>query len=179
MRIITAAEHRRVPWRNGGGTTREILVEPPGAARFLHRVSLADVDSSGPFSRFEGYERHIVVVHGAGMRLHGVRVGTLQLEPLEPRTFSGDWDVEGSLVDGPVRDFNLIVDRARATSSLEVLRTRLPVTLTLQPDEVSIVHLLEGECATLRRGDTLVTEVATEIVPGSDVILLVGRVRPH
>ncbi|WP_161813784.1 HutD family protein [Steroidobacter agaridevorans] len=32
MRPLRAAGYRRLPWKNGGGETRAILVSPPGAA---------------------------------------------------------------------------------------------------------------------------------------------------
>src|SRR3954463_8036751 len=72
MRILRSTEYRRMPWRNGGGTTTEIAIAPlPSASgdRFAHRVSIADVATDGPFSRFDGYERLIMLVEGAGMIL--------------------------------------------------------------------------------------------------------------
>ena len=69
MRHLTPADYRRMPWRNGGGVTTEIAIAPDGAGlvgeRFLYRVSIADVMSDGPFSRFEGYDRHIMLPAGA------------------------------------------------------------------------------------------------------------------
>ena len=58
-----------MPWRNGLGTTTEIAAEPSADGRFHWRLSIADVAQSGPFSSFEGYDRTIAVVAGAGMRL--------------------------------------------------------------------------------------------------------------
>jgi len=134
-------------WKNGGGTTTEILVEPPGAARFAWRVSVADVGASGPFSSFPGYERHIVVIEGEGMTLACGEHGRIDLEPFSPRTFSGDWSVDGRLVAGPVRDFNLIVDRAWGTGSLEVAWIDAP--LALLPGGTLLVHVLSGDLADL------------------------------
>ena len=113
MRRIRPSEHRVQRWKNGGGTTTEIVREPADGDRFLYRVSIADVASDGPFSVFEGYDRHIMVLEGNGMRLEGGPHGEIVLRKDEPRAFSGDWAVTGYLVDGPVRDFNLMVDRAR------------------------------------------------------------------
>ena len=71
MRIIRAEEHRVVPWKNGGGITREVLVEPDPAdpAQFLWRISIATVAAPGPFSLFPGVDRSIAVLEGAGLRL--------------------------------------------------------------------------------------------------------------
>jgi len=41
-------------WKNGGGTTREILRVPAEPTAFDWRLSLATIDSPGPFSAFEG-----------------------------------------------------------------------------------------------------------------------------
>ena len=120
--VLSPADFRRMPWKNSGGTTTEIAVHPPGAglSSFAWRVSIADVETDGPFSTFAGVDRTLVLLAGAGMRLTG------DGEPLELRTrfepvdFSGDLDLGCSLVDGPVRDFNLMVRRGVARGSVIV-----------------------------------------------------------
>lgn len=149
MRRIRPSDHRVQPWKNGGGTTTEIVREPAAGGAFLYRISIADVASNGPFSRFDGYDRHIMVLEGKGMRLDCGAHGMLDLEPLAPRFFSGDWDVTGTLVEGPVRDFNLIVDRSRMRSSLEVVSNGGRIQA-----DVCILHILAGPDA----GDTLIEE---------------------
>lgn len=63
-RILSPAEFRAQPWKNGGGVTHEIVRWPaPGASpasasdAFDVRISLADDRVAGPFSRFPGYRR--------------------------------------------------------------------------------------------------------------------------
>lgn len=113
MRIIRAAEHRIVPWRNGGGITREVLVEPDPAdpAQFLWRISIATVAGPGPFSRFPGIDRSIAVLDGEGMRLDvdGTAV-TLRRDSL-PFAFSGDLDVRSELIGGATTDLNAMSRR--------------------------------------------------------------------
>jgi len=158
MRRIVPAEYRQMPWRNGGGTTTEIVVVTEGE-RFVHRVSIADVASDGPFSRFDGYDRHIMLLAGRGMTLDAGGHGIIELrEPLAPRVFSGDWAVVGTLVDGPVRDFNLIVDRARATASLGVCELADPATLAGASGTTCIVHVIDGHLEGAAAGDTLVAD---------------------
>ena len=67
-RLLRNADHRRMPWKNGGGETVEVIVHPEGASLsdFGWRVSMATVASDGPFSVFPGIDRTIVVVEGAG-----------------------------------------------------------------------------------------------------------------
>lgn len=177
MRRLTTADHRRMPWRNGGGITTEIAIahrpgEPSDPAvaeqdrRFLYRVSIADVASDGPFSRFGGYDRHIMLLEGAGMTIDCGAHGTIDLtRPLDPRTFSGDWDVVGALVAGPVRDFNLMVDRAAASSSLEVRAIDRVESITCSRGDTCVIHVLEGALEGASAGETLVVEADVEIAP--------------
>jgi hypothetical protein len=157
-----------MPWRNGGGTTVELLREPnelsPEGNPFLYRLSIADVRSDGPFSRFEGYERHIMVVSGAGMTLTGGPHGVIDLRaPFQPATFSGDWNIEGKLLAGPVRDFNFMVHRARARGTLEVQEAEAELPLDPGQATVCIVHILEGTLEVAPQGDTLVLDGPTVV----------------
>ena len=54
--LLTSADYRRMPWKNGSGHTCEIAAHPSGAgmASFVRRVSVADVGVDGPFSPFPG-----------------------------------------------------------------------------------------------------------------------------
>jgi uncharacterized protein len=120
MHVIRASNYRMMPWKNGGGETTEIFVSPV-TGNFDWRVSIAKVNSDGPFSTFSGYERHIMTLSGQGMTLDIEGRGVSELEPLKPFSFSGDLRVNGSLVDGPVLDFNLIVRRDFGQGTLRVM----------------------------------------------------------
>jgi environmental stress-induced protein Ves len=73
------------------------------------RISMADIDSDGPFSAFPGVERWFSVVTGAGV--------ILGLDGAEKRVRAGDAPVQFDgaaapscrLIDGPTRDLNLMV----------------------------------------------------------------------
>lgn len=105
-------------WRNGGGTTREMLAwagsQPPAsaAAQWLLRVSVADIDADGPFSRFEGVDRRFAVLEGEGVELIiDGRERTIQRgDP--PTGFAGDAEVGCRLLSGSTRDLNLMVRRS-------------------------------------------------------------------
>jgi environmental stress-induced protein Ves len=106
---IRVVEVARQPWRNGGGETRALLVRPRGD-RWQVRVSVADVDVNGPFSRFPGVQRWFAVLEGAGVVL---TIGSKE-HPLGPDddaiSFRGDAAVRCRLVDGPTRDLNLMLN---------------------------------------------------------------------
>ncbi|WZB77338.1 HutD family protein [Achromobacter insuavis] len=98
-----------MPWRNGGGTTQEVACNAGGSsAAFTWRLSIADVAQAGGFSAFSGLQRVITVLEGAGIAL---TVDGREEAPLRARqayAFSGDARVDCRLLDGPIRDFNLI-----------------------------------------------------------------------
>jgi uncharacterized protein len=113
-----------VAWRNGAGLTRELAVQPRDAsADFDWRLSVAEVERDAPFSAFPGIDRCIVLLRGAGMRLHSA-AGRLD-ERLDrahrPFHFSGDDALNATLVDGPCRDFNVMVRRGRWRADVRAL----------------------------------------------------------
>ena len=96
-------------WRNGGGRTRELLAWPT-PADWQVRISVADVEAPGPFSRFEGVERWFAVLEGDGVALR-VGGGAQRLGTDSPAfRFSGDVPVDCDLLGGATRDLNLMVD---------------------------------------------------------------------
>lgn len=117
---LTSDHFVRQPWRNGGGSTTELAREGDGD-RWLWRLSIAQVERSGPFSDFAGYERTIVLIEGDGMELEIDRaLGVTLAEPYRPFTFDGGDATTCRLLGGPVKDLNLIVDRERAVGSVEM-----------------------------------------------------------
>lgn len=121
------------PWKNGGGSTREIACWPQGAGfdDFLWRVSIARIASDGPFSRFPGVDRLITLLDGAGVHLHGEGVDHRLERPLEPFGFSGDLQIASTMLGGPSSDFNVMSRRGQLRATLRVLQG--PATLQAAP----------------------------------------------
>ncbi|WP_233852016.1 HutD/Ves family protein [Paraburkholderia sp. HD33-4] len=150
--LIRGADLVAAPWKNGGGVTREVAAFPPpsggqgaASADFVWRVSVADVAQAGPFSRFDGVDRTLVLLSGAGMLLDELgdagAVATHALrQPLELARFSGETRIDTRLVDGATRDFNLMVRRDVAQGELNVWLTGA------QPDAPRV---LDGDVALL------------------------------
>lgn len=95
------------PWKNGGGTTRE-LVAWPSAADWRVRISVAEVAADGPFSRFDGVKRCFAVLSGAGVRLVVNGLEHLLTVDSDPLAFDGGAPTHCALLDGPTQDFNLM-----------------------------------------------------------------------
>lgn len=120
---IARAQYRTMPWKNGQGISHEIAREPATGETFLWRLSIAEVAADGDFSLFPGIDRTISLIEGAGMELNFDEAPRKRIdEKFQPFEFSGDWHCRCRLIDGPIRDFNLMVDRARIKAETRVLR---------------------------------------------------------
>jgi uncharacterized protein len=109
---LTPADYRSQPWKNGRGTTVELLhlVDPHSGATLL-RLSRASVVEDGPFSLFPGIERNLTVLTGKGFRLEGPVVD-LRCDPLVPVAFPGDVEVRATGTNGfRSDDFNVMTAR--------------------------------------------------------------------
>ena len=124
-----------MPWKNGGGQTLELAVEPPGATLetgFRWRISSAEVGVSGPFSAFPGLERWLLLLEGNGFEIDfGARGRAVLDEPLVPVRFPGDWPATATLLGGPCTDLNLMIDRG-FRAGVEILRQSASRNLALQ-----------------------------------------------
>ena len=149
--LIRWDQHRVMPWRNGQGTTREVAVEPGAAPDrpFLWRLSIASVEADGPFSAFPGYDRTILMLDGKGMELHFQEAAGIAVSArFVPVHFDGGWTTTCHLTGGPVRDLNLMVDRARARADSRVTGAgRLETS-----GGTVLVHALDGPLSVICGG---------------------------
>jgi uncharacterized protein len=111
MHVIHPDAFVTMPWKNGGGITREIAKKMRGE-HILWRLSMAEVASDGPFSAFPGLTRILTVLRGAGLVLRSPE-GVIEAEPMQPVRFSGDLAVACTRIAGDVTDLNVIFDAAR------------------------------------------------------------------
>ena len=142
---LPAAERVAVPWKNGGGVTREIAASPAGAdmGDFVWRVSLAEIDADGPFSSFAEVDRILTMVEGEGMDLtvggERRRVDTRYA----PQGFPGDLPTDCRLLGGPVVNLNVMWRRGgEAAPAVTITHSRPP--LTLPADPAVLVVVLDG-----------------------------------
>ncbi|MEM5437379.1 HutD family protein [Paraburkholderia diazotrophica] len=154
--LIRGADVVASPWKNGGGVTREVAAHPAGAAldAFVWRVSVADVGAAGPFSRFAGIDRTLVLLSGAGMLLEGDEGAHALREPLDVARFKGETAIDARLVDGPTRDFNLMVRRGAATGDVAIWRDEVRAQLDA---DVVLLFCAQGSLDVALAGDTKAT----------------------
>ena len=134
-----------VPWKNEGGQTRELCVEPPEAdfASFIWRASVADVGSDADFSTFEGIDRTIVLLEGGGFTLHseGRQVHDL-VHCFAPYDFPGEQPIQVRMHGAPTLDFNLMVRREVAEGRVVMLDERNSRCL---PSHSALLYVARGD----------------------------------
>jgi uncharacterized protein len=146
MKTLSPADFKTMPWVNGLGSTTEIFKQPsPTTNKFLWRVSLANVPTSGPFSVFDGYERIIAVASGGGMtlRVAGCDPATLRSGD-DAYRFSGAAATDCELLAGPIRDFNLIFDPGFIRGDVVVLSASGRRTFESARGQTTLVYVFEG-----------------------------------
>jgi environmental stress-induced protein Ves len=141
--ILRAADRLAVPWKNGGGLTREVAVHPSGSdlGNFDWRVSIAEVQRGGPFSFFPAVDRHLAVISG---RL------VLSVSGRDPLTlcpdshfvaFPGDVPASAEPVELPVTDLNVMTRRGRFFARLRRGSVPSESVVRLETDTTLIVAL--------------------------------------
>jgi hypothetical protein len=110
MRHLTPSDYSRQTWKNGRGTTTELLrLEHAGQLQL--RLSKAFVVEDGPFSLFPGIERNLTVLSGPGFRLKGAGID-LGCLPLGPVAFPGDVALAATETHNQTsEDFNVMTAR--------------------------------------------------------------------
>ena len=126
MHFFSSAALPATPWKNGGGTTQEIVCWPQGAGldSFDWRISIAQIASNGPFSAFAGIDRVITLLSGAGVHLSSQdgSVNHQLNQALQPFAFSGDVALDCDLLGGPSQDFNVMTRRGRIRANVSIHR---------------------------------------------------------
>jgi environmental stress-induced protein Ves len=141
--ILRAAERRAVPWKNGGGLTREVAAHPPQSdlGNFDWRVSLAEVRRGGPFSSFPGIDRHMAVISGR-LELSISGRGALSLSSdAAPLSFPGELAVYAEPHAEPATDLNVMTRRGRFTARLTRCSVATATQVRLEADTTLLLAL--------------------------------------
>ena len=127
------------PWRNGGGTTQE-LVAWPSAAAWRWRASVAEVAQSGPFSSFVGVQRWFAVLQGDGVCLTiDGRAHTLGKRDA-PFAFDGAAATTCELLGGATQDFNLMLQGGKSGLMGRMLRVDQHFEMTTNTPKIIAVY---------------------------------------
>ena len=158
---LPAALRRGVPWKNGGGITREVVVSPAGTGldRFDWRISTAEVRTAGPFSAFSGIERTLCILEGTLSLAIAGRTAIMLSADSAPFEFAGDDPAHGAPVDGPVVDLNVMARRGSFNARVQRVQAGAAVKICTDTTVLFALGVLtvaaRGRAWVLTRGDAL------------------------
>lgn len=186
MHVLRFADYHRMPWKNGGGETMEIAVSPDGAGldNFDWRISMARVESDGPFSQLPGVDRTLSVLEGQGIVLTIEGIPPISLgKARAPFNFDGSLTTGAKLKDGPITDLNVMSRKGVAHHKCYRLLERGTIALTSKTtaifsivdeltvdygkqkltlkkyDCATVQHSADGGSLTISSGDCYVVEI--------------------
>ncbi|MCU1447731.1 HutD family protein [Cryobacterium sp.] len=195
--MLRAADRSASPWRNGTGSTSEILVragaadaatgEPDTATgRFDWRLSIATVSADGPFSTFPGVDRSLMALSAAGLGITD-EGAAVWLGQYDVHDFPGENSVASTGVTGETLDLNLMCDRGRRRGTLGAESVSgMGTVAAADADEVAVVFLDGWLVCREHPGPwtTLGAHDAVLLAPGAGLQLVgrgriaIARVRP-
>ena len=161
LTLIRAADYQRVRWKNDGGWTTEIARDPADASSdFRWRVSIADIESDGPFSTFPGVVRDLLLLSGTGIELDIDDAPPLRLtERFQRVRFDGEARVDCRLVAGPTRDFNVMARRDAVRAEVMARPLVGSMVLFAEADVVWLAHLMSGHAEARAAGVPLAVSI--------------------
>lgn len=170
IRLIPLAEQPVMPWANGGGSTRQVAIDPPDGSLqrgFRWRVSCAQVASNGPFSRLPGVDRSLWLVRGDGMRLEIAGRETVLAHVGQRVDFRGEEQVLATLMGGPCEDCNVMTMRDEVVVDASCRTLAADELLRFECEPQAVVLVLDGALRILDRPISLgVGDAATWDGPG-------------
>ncbi|MFN7589240.1 MAG: HutD family protein [Planctomycetota bacterium] len=146
-RLVRRADQPVMPWQNGGGSTRQVAIEPADgslANGFTWRVSCAQVDSDGPFSRLLGVDRSLWLWRGRGLRLSLDGQELLLATPYARCDFAGEVPVAATRLDGACEDVNVMTNRARCRAFARIVALHAGHTLRVPSAPQWLLLVLDG-----------------------------------
>jgi environmental stress-induced protein Ves len=112
-----------------------------GSADYDWRLSVADVSTSGAFSKLPGVDRVITLTDGPGLLLT-VDGRVHRLEPFRPLPFAGEAATECEVAE-PTRDFNVMTRRGVCAATVTICTGS--ETLAAPGDSLVYVISLKGQ----------------------------------
>lgn len=157
-----------MPWKNGGGVTREVIRMPSDSNldNFAWRISVATVGVAGPFSTFPGVDRSLALIGGELLVSHQSKHFTLTSKaPIFE--FAGEAKVDSSLTAGPATDFNVMTRRRQHTHKLICIAVSGQLCIPAPHlDHINVVYVVRGGLNIVHP-----TVVAGRLAPGDAILL--------
>lgn len=187
--LIQFQDCQETRWKNGLGSTFQRFIQPVGACLedFDVRVSMARVQSSGPFSIFPDIDRQLCILEGDGLRLYSPEQLSVELTPQsEAYGFEGERVIESELLGQSVLDFNVMVRRGRFQSTIEQCELASGMLAPANGELILILFLAptsyldaKGHRYPIAKYDVLLVEpdVSMRILIAQSVDVILTRIR--
>lgn len=143
FKIYSPQSFQTLPWRNGLGSTVELLAETPNKNEaFSWRLSIASVANDGPFSDFSGYDRTLLLLEGSGITLNKPNgIFKVLNSSLDYANFKGEDLIDATLHNGPIKDFNIMTLRSICTSSVTAIDETSESLLNINADKLIVYSI--------------------------------------
>jgi uncharacterized protein len=125
IHTVSLADVVPQPWRNGGGSTQELLVWP-APDTWQVRISVALIEHDGPFSAYPGVTRWFAVIHGDGVALELADSRIVQRAGDPPLHFDGDAAPACALLHDATEDLNLMVRGESGRGVMQIVSAAVP-----------------------------------------------------
>jgi hypothetical protein len=147
LTILSPEAFKTIPWKNGLGHTTELAINNGGNLDdFDWRLSIASVVNDGEFSNFSGYQRNLVLIEGSGLILdHGNGDIDKLTNLLDIAHFDGGNKTYGSLVNGAIKDFNVITNQQSYNAQVDSYTGSKKLSFTPTVKTVAFVYSLTDE----------------------------------
>jgi environmental stress-induced protein Ves len=147
LTILSPETFKTIPWKNGLGYTTELAISNGGSVdNFDWRLSIASVENNGDFSNFSGYQRNLVLIEGNGLTLDHRNGDVDKLtQLLDVANFDGGCNTHGALVDGPIKDFNIMTNQASFSANVNCYIEQQRMTVELSADSVVFAYSLSDK----------------------------------
>ncbi|MEX0297927.1 MAG: HutD family protein [Kordiimonas sp.] len=177
-RHLKHEDYKPVPWKNGLGTTLELASaqcpRSENSEAFMWRISIADMVQSNEFSLFPNTRRILTVMNGEGLVLKGAETGnSFTCLPFSPVSFSGSEVLYGELVNGPVQNFNVMVNGDSADAAVQIIENTLNLELSgdvnyfyVLPASVAAYFSSQSGTMLVRAGESYLIEASGSVSVG-------------
>ena len=147
LTILSPETFKTIPWKNGLGHTTELAINSGGNLdNFNWRLSIASVVNDGDFSNFSGYQRNLVLIEGEGLILDH-RNGDIDelTNLLDIAHFDGGSKTHGSLVNGGIKDFNIMTKQNSFTAEVNCYVKQHSANFALITNKLIFAYSLTNE----------------------------------
>lgn len=155
--VISPDQFRTVAWKNGKGSTQELMFGGSSVDSFDWRLSMAPVICNGDFSDFEHYDRTLILINGNGLTLdHGSVQQDILNQRFDMAHFDGGWRTSAKLHDGDILDFNVMTWQGRCCSEVSVLDGSKGAQLSVSTD-LLLIYSVDSDASILPPDSSTIT----------------------